>query len=447
MDKSLVIAEAHGDATRYRLLETLRQYGAEKLAASGEEARLQRVHAECYLQVAESVASDWFGPDVAARIVRLTAEQDNLRAALAWTLADATDERIEHGLRITASLEGFWFTMGQMTEARRWYELMLGIDPAGGRPPDAGADIPMPAQPDRFVRGGHPRVATLSALATAEGGQSENDAALAHAQEGQRLALQVGDRYGLGHVLADQANTLNRRGQIAAAAALFEEALGHFRALGNDRGAFRALSNLGGALVALGDRQRARQVLDDGLSTARAIGWDWGAAQVHRNLGLLALSEGDLDRAEASLSEAVAINRNVGASNGLQGGLLELGSVLLVRGEYARAMASLRESLVLCQAHGDPLGIVQAVEGVAAVGVATSSGASATRGERAGRLLGAAAAQRAVRGAPLRPTMRPIVEQAEAAARAQLGDAAYEGATGRGPYAVVGAGCCPGAAN
>jgi tetratricopeptide (TPR) repeat protein len=179
-------------------------------------------------------------------------------------------------------------------------------------------------------------------------------------------------------------------------------------------------------LVFLGDRQRAHQILNEALSTARAIEWDWGEAQVQRHLGLLALSEGDLDRAEASLSESVAINRRVGASNGLQGGLLELGTVLLVRGEYTRAMASLRESLVLCQEHGEPLGIVQAVEGVAAVGVAASSGASTMPGERAGRLLGAAAAQRAVRGAPVRPAMRPIVEQAETAARAQLGDAAYE---------------------
>ena len=95
-------------------------------------------------------------------------------------------------------------------------------------------------------------------------------------------------------------------------------------------------------------------------------------------------------------------------------------------------MASYRESLLLSQELGDPLGIVQAVEGVAAVGVATSSGESTMLGERSGRLLGAAAAQREVLGTPLRPTERPIVEQAEAAARAQLGDAAYERALAEG---------------
>ena len=276
VDKSIVIAEAHGDASRYRLLETLRQYGAEKLAASGEEGPRQRAHADWYLQVAEGVASDWFGPEMASRTVRLTADQDNLRAALAWTLADVTAERIERGLRLTASLQGSGSSRvssrkpGAGTSSRS-----ASIPLVGGHQMPAQI-MPMPAEPARYVRGGHPRVAALSALSTAEWQQADLDSALAHAKEGQLLALQVGDRYGLGHVLADQGNIARQQGQAEAAAALLEESLGHFRALGHGRGTWRALSNLGATMVVLGDRRRARQLLEESLSTARAIGYAWG---------------------------------------------------------------------------------------------------------------------------------------------------------------------------
>ena len=432
VDKSIVIAEAHGDTTRYRLLETLRQYGAEKLAASGEQASRQRVHADWFLQLAEGLSVDWFGPEVAARTAQLSADEDNLRAVLAWTLAEATDERIEHGLRLAASLSGFWFAKSQTTEARRWYELTLGVDPAGQRPPDAGASIPMPTGPARYSRGGHPRVAALSSLSNAEYTLTDLDSALAHAKEGQILALQVGDRYGRAEVLVDQALIIRRQGQLEAAAALLEESLSQFRALGSSRGIWRALSNLGETRVFLGDRRRARQALEESLSTAQAIGFAWAVAQEHRKLGLLAFSEGDLDQAEASFQEALAIWRSLGATFGPHWAFHHLGSVLLLRGAYARAMASYRECLLLCQKLGDPLSIVLAVEGVAAVAAETARAESTTQSERAAEVLGAAAAQREVLGTPHRPAERQVVERAEAAARAQLGDAAYERALAEG---------------
>ena len=305
------------------------------------------------------------------------------------------------------------------------------IPPAGGHQMLARASR-CQRSPRATVRGGHPRVAALSALSTAEYTLTDLDSALAHAKEGQLLALQVGDRYGLGQVLVDQALIIRRQGQLEAAAALLEESLSQFRALGNSRGTWRALSNLGETMVFLGDRQRARQALEESLSTAQAIGFAWGVAQEHRKLGLLAFSEGDLDRAEASFQEALAIWRSLGATNGPHWALHHLGGVLLLRGAYARALASYRESLVLCQKLGDPLGIVQAVEGVAAVAAETAACESTTQSERAAEVLGAAAAQREVLGTPLRPAERQVVERAEAAARAQLGDAAYERALAEG---------------
>jgi predicted ATPase/class 3 adenylate cyclase len=225
VDKSIVLAARHGGETRSRLLETLRQYGAEKLAASGDLEARQRAHADWFLQVAERVSNDWFRLEQASQTDRWTADQDNLRAALAWTLADVTDERIERGLRLAASLQGFWFIKARHSEARRWYERVLGVDAAGGRPPDAGADLPMPAELARYVRGSHPRVAALSSLANAEFMMADLEAALGHAQEGQALAIRVGDRYGLAHALVDEANVARRQGRVEATVLILEESL------------------------------------------------------------------------------------------------------------------------------------------------------------------------------------------------------------------------------
>jgi predicted ATPase/class 3 adenylate cyclase len=389
VDKSIVIAERDGDATRYRLLETLRQYGAEKLTVNGEAGARQRAHADWYLQVAESVASDWWeSSDMEARVARLTADHDNLRAALTWSLADHEEERIEIGLRIAASLGGFWFFGGRISESRRWYERVLGLDPAGGRPRDAGTSLPAPGGEPRYVAGSHPRVSALSSLANSAYMLADLESALVHAQEAEQLALLVGDRYGLAHALAEQGNNARQQGRLDASAALFEESLNIFRGVGSGWGTWRALSGLGETLTLLGKRQRAREILEESLAVARAVGHAWGVAQEHRKLGVLAFSEGDLVRAETSLSEALAIDRSLGASIGPNWALHPLGGVLLIRGAYARAMATYRECLALCQHLGNQLGIVQSIEGVAAVGVATSSHGSTLLGERSGRLLG-----------------------------------------------------------
>jgi hypothetical protein len=105
--------------------------------------------------------------------------------------------------------------------------------------------------------------------------------------------------------------------------------------------------------------------------------------------------------------------------------LYELGGILLFRGAFASAMARFRESLVRSRELADPLSTINAVDGVAAVISSSSDQNSTMCVEQAVRLLGATTAQRESRGTPLRPIERPVVEQAQAAARAQLGEAGY----------------------
>lgn len=127
VDKSLVVVERHGDATRYRLLETVRQYARERLRDAGEGALLEDLHREWYADYAET-----HDPERAAAAAgeealhSFDAEHDNLRAALRVAL----DRAPEAALRLATSQWRFWLARGHFAEGRRWLDAALGTNPA-----------------------------------------------------------------------------------------------------------------------------------------------------------------------------------------------------------------------------------------------------------------------------------------------------------------------------
>ena len=120
VDKSLVVAREEGGETRYRLLETVRQYGREKLEEPGEEAEVGRRHAGYCLGLAEEAERELGGPDQARWLTRLEAEHDNIRAALSFSLGEGGEAG--SGVRLAAALTDFWFARGYLSEGRRWLE-------------------------------------------------------------------------------------------------------------------------------------------------------------------------------------------------------------------------------------------------------------------------------------------------------------------------------------
>jgi len=115
IDRSLVVTERGGvDGVRYRLLEPVRQYAAEKLIVSGEEAATRTCHLSWCLSLAEEAEDELEGPAQLAWFARLDVEHDNLRAALTWSATDPG--RATDGLRIGAALRWFWFVRGYHRE-------------------------------------------------------------------------------------------------------------------------------------------------------------------------------------------------------------------------------------------------------------------------------------------------------------------------------------------
>ncbi len=124
LDKSLVQAQqSTGGEPRFTLLETIREYATEQLAASGEEATLQQRYAHYFLKLAEEVEPHLSSPEGDIWLERLEREDANLRAALAWSKAN--EDAVETGLRLAGALYYYWFLLGNLREGRTWLEEML----------------------------------------------------------------------------------------------------------------------------------------------------------------------------------------------------------------------------------------------------------------------------------------------------------------------------------
>ncbi len=160
VDKSLVITERTGAGTRYRQLETVRQFGHENLDHAGEAAQLSAAHCAYFLAVAESHNPEGATGVVIEQPKLLDREHDNLRAALRWSCA----REPETALRLAASLWRFWFLRGHAVEGARWVERALAVAPDSTRP-RAAALIGLTGLDSRQGRGDRHRALGAEALA------------------------------------------------------------------------------------------------------------------------------------------------------------------------------------------------------------------------------------------------------------------------------------------
>ena len=135
VDKSLVVADESSGRTRYRLLETVRQYALEKLGESGEADAVRSRHRDHYTSIA-ALLDEPAGADYRQRIDRAELETDNLRSALGWNLENDDTER---ALTLASSLRPVWLTRGRFLEGLAWFHVILSDYDRGHRCRAGGA--------------------------------------------------------------------------------------------------------------------------------------------------------------------------------------------------------------------------------------------------------------------------------------------------------------------
>jgi predicted ATPase len=327
--KSLLQCEGPaGQATRYQMLETIREYAAEQLRAGPAEDEVRTAHAIWALALAEHAAPELRGPDQISWLDQLEFEHDNLRAALAW----ATHRRLTQlRLRLATALVGFWEMRGHWHEGRDQLDEALTVAP--------------PATPARGWA-----LLAAGALAEAAGDSMPLEGL---GREALAIFTAEGDSAGQAGALYLQGQAAMRRYDYAAGRALFSQALARYRAAHNRRATADTQYQLGRAVFWMADYDAAGRLLEEALVLARQAGDRRLMAQTLHALAQVADARHDSTAEQARLEQALALWRALDDRGGISWALGDLGSVLMGRGEYEQAEELLREAVELAREAGD----------------------------------------------------------------------------------------------
>jgi predicted ATPase/predicted Ser/Thr protein kinase len=392
VDKSLVqqIEQAEGEP-RFVMLETIREYGLEKMATSGEEPLTRRAHAAYCLVLAEEGAAKDSGANQTEWLDRFEVEHDNFRTALEWLTK--TDDA-EWGLRLGTALFRFWEMREYLTEGRDWLGKLLKLGGAAG--------------PTKT------RLRALFAAGVLAGEQGDYIFADALIKESSEIARQLEDKRSI--AIASNALAVNARdrGDIAASRALFEESLVLWRELRDPLAVARALSNLANVVKLQGDYTHARSLHQECLSIFRELGDKTGIAWALNHQGDVLRDQGDSVAARSLYEQSLATFRELGDRWGIAGSLADLGNLARAERDYRTADSLYRESMRVFQELEHKRGIARLLECFAC------SAASQSEPERSLRLAGAAAALRQSLGAPLTPAEQAKLERSLEPARQEL---------------------------
>ncbi|HMA36816.1 MAG TPA: tetratricopeptide repeat protein, partial [Chloroflexia bacterium] len=430
----------------YRMLETIREFALERLEASGEADAVRAAHARFYLALAEEARPELRGPAQAAWVARLAAEQDNLRAVLAWSLDGAGD--VELGARLAGALWMFWYYRAALDEGRRWLETAVARRP--GAADAVQADALNGAGALAISSGEAARASTLFAqslalrrrLGDTQGiaasvnnlgmvAEQLGDYARAEACYAESVELErtLGNTSGVATSLANRGGPAYFQGQYARARAFYAESLQLYTDLHDTQAIARTLCNLGQMAWAEGDYASARAASEESLAQARALGNTLLMAWALVSLGRVAHECGDAAGAIARLEEALVLFRQAGYQPGLATVLFERGQVALDQGDHQQALAGFAASLAEhARAASGAATIADELEGVAqAAGGVGHLAASA-------RLAGAVAALRERSGAATTPVRRARCARRLAELRALYGPAAWDAAWDAGRH-------------
>jgi predicted ATPase/class 3 adenylate cyclase len=309
LDKSLI----RRDADRFSMLETIREYAGERLDESGEAHELRRRHAEYLSSLAEEFEDEHLGPEQAQIRERFRKEWDNVRAALDWAVDSG---ETEVGLRLAGSLAILWLDRNVAVEGERWFRTLLqnadGVDP-------------------------YVRARALQTASTVAGVRSHFDQAWAWSEEALAEFRALGSEPGVAWTLTNLAIGPLESGRPEEARTMLEEAEALHLKLGNDAGVRRARHLLGQQAAAVGDLERARELLRDTAEGSRRVGDSFSEASSLHSLGDVELQSENIDAAEAAYIEGLRIAWHGGADRLVCYCLSGLAAVAAANGDADRA--------------------------------------------------------------------------------------------------------------
>ncbi|MFC5289063.1 LuxR C-terminal-related transcriptional regulator [Actinokineospora guangxiensis] len=287
LDKSILLREEHDGIARYRMLETVRQYGEDRLAAAGDLHGRRGRHRDWYRDLSARFARESFGPDQVAWMTLLAAEHANLRGALDYCTTDAAEAAV--GLGMFSDINEHWLLSGHNTEGRLWASALL--------------DTADPGAPERARA-----LVYVGFLALIQGDATAYESAL---DDAVKLADATGDAGALAYALHIRGYEALMGDESAKAAALFGDAATRFAALGDELGELWATFNSGLAIARTGDLDRGREVLRGAIARYTARGEVFWRSWALWSLSAAEYLLGDMEVARQACLDVLRIQKTV----------------------------------------------------------------------------------------------------------------------------------------
>lgn len=370
LDKSLIIrvdragrddrSERGDDEYRFRMLETIREFGLTRLEDAGETLIIRERVLRFFTELVVSQELDMIGPNQHVVLRRLDDEIDNLRLALQAGLELGEHAHVD-GVRLASGLWRYWLVRGELSEGSRWLGRLLNL----------GTELP-PAV----------RALALNNLGNLALELSQYTKAHACYVQSKEIYDAIGDQSGI----ADELNNLGLleiiQAEFASARAFLEQSLAIRRQIDDVTALPATLSNLGDIATFEVDYQLAETYHAEALAIRRQVGSKRGIALSCHNLGMVAYLRGDFDTAERWFAEGMEYSLELDDAFSRASLLLGQGRLAVRRGQLAAGIQLLTRSLHILRQMGSRRVMAEVVDALAA------AGAAAGRYEQAARLIG-----------------------------------------------------------
>jgi predicted ATPase/DNA-binding CsgD family transcriptional regulator len=396
-DQSLVVVEDQETVARYRLLETLRQYGWQRLEAAGEAAMLRDRHLDWYLALAQRAHAAFNGPAQSTWLTVLEREHDNTRAALRWCLDSGA---IDKALDLAAAYAYFWEVRGHRyrTEGRRWLDDALALS------------SPTAASPSRA------RAAYWAGTFAAQ--QFDFPRAVLLLEDSLQLCQTLQDQRGLAEALLGLAQVARERGEFERAEEMLSQSRRLASALGDQLMMAWVLRALGSVARALGDREQALRLARESLALCRAVGDNHQAGHLLDQIGEARRDLGELELAAEAHRAAMDLLAAAGCQEGVNSSTYRQARLARARGASGKAIALAVQSLEGYRVLGNRRDLPACLDLIAEAIVGSQPA-------RAAHLFAGAEAIQENMAIVLPPADRARHDASVAEARAALGTAAF----------------------
>jgi len=331
VDQSLLVVEEQDGEPRFRMLETVREYALERLAASRETDQLRRRHAAAFLRLAEEAEREGAATEHSAWLARLERENDNLRAALAWSLEQEGSGDMALGL--AGALVPFWSGHWCLSEGREWLEQSLALSTSS-------------KAAERYPRAWAQVVTGIGDLASRQG---DFATARTYAEQGVAVWRTLNDKRGLASALGTLGWLALERGDHVQAQSHFEELVRLSRDEGTVEDTIRAIHSLGRVEMQQGNLTAARSRFEEALGLSRKSGDTVRLVHDLCALAEIAWSQGDTPAQHGFYKEALTSAKSLTEPMDLFGVVLHLAWVASRVGDYEQAGELLTERLTLAR--------------------------------------------------------------------------------------------------